>query len=328
MRVSIASEPAMTGAVNLDWAGAFPRLAVVLDGLTESPQTGCVHGTAWYVARLGARLLRRLDGPTPLADGLALAIEEVAAEHPGCDLRHPGSPGSTVSIVRQTPQGVEYLVLADSPVVLDTADGPVAVIDDSWKALATPELAAAAERGTREDLARFIANEQSQRNIPDGYWIARTEPEAAATRSPARSPASRRGAGLRRCGPARHGLRLLDWRGYLISATAKARRASSCRPAPPNAPTPTGSAGPARRSATTPPRRYACSTPPGDGGQNHDREPVLGREVHRRGVGLPRHVRFGELPTRPTPEDLTTETESETDPRRHTPPFVNPTLQG
>lgn len=216
MRVSIASEASTPGAVNLDWAGAHPRLAVVLDGLTESPQTGCVHGTAWYVARLGARLLRRLDGPTPLADGLALAVEEVAAEHPSCDLRHPGSPGSTVSIVRQTATGVEYLVLADSPVVLDTADGPIAVVDDSWKALATPDLAAAADRGTRDDLARFIADQQAQRNTPGGYWIARTEPEAAAYALTGTVDGVR-GAVLASDGAALlvtdYGL--LDWRGYL-----------------------------------------------------------------------------------------------------------------
>ncbi|MEU7825150.1 hypothetical protein [Catellatospora sp. NPDC049133] len=241
MRVSIASEPATPGAVNLDWADARPRLAVLLDGLTESPQTGCVHGTAWYVARLGARLLRRLDGPTPLAEGLALAVEEVAAEHPGCDLRHPGSPGSTVSIVRQTATGAEYLVLADSPVVLDTAGGPVAVIDDSWKALATPELAAAAERGTRDDLARFIADQQSQRNTPGGYWIARTEPEAAA-HAITGTVDGVRGAMLASDGAALlvTDYALLDWRGYLdlgyregpagvIAATRTAERADPDR---------------------------------------------------------------------------------------------------
>ncbi|MEV0455209.1 hypothetical protein [Catellatospora methionotrophica] len=216
MRVSIAGEAATPSGVNLDWAGAHPRLAVVLDGLTESPQTGCVHGTAWYVARLGARLLRHLDGPASLVDGLALAIEEVASEHPRCDLRHPGSPGSTVSILRQTVQGAEYLVLADSPAVLDTPDGPVAVLDDSWKSLATPDLAAAAERGTRDDLTRFIADQQSQRNTTGGYWIARTEPEAAA-HALTGTVSGVRGAILASDGAALlvtdYGL--LDWRGYL-----------------------------------------------------------------------------------------------------------------
>lgn len=37
-----------------------------------------------------------------------------------------------------------------------------------------------------------------------------------------------------------------------------------------------------------------------------------------------RHVRFGELPPRPAPEDLTAETESETDPRRDAPPGHHP----
>ncbi|WP_144119505.1 hypothetical protein [Catellatospora sichuanensis] len=41
-----------------------------------------------------------------------------------------------------------------------------------------------------------------------------------------------------------------------------------------------------------------------------------------------RHVRFGELPVRPAPEDLVAETESETDPRPDTPPTVNPAIQG
>ena len=41
-----------------------------------------------------------------------------------------------------------------------------------------------------------------------------------------------------------------------------------------------------------------------------------------------RHVRFGELPTRPAPEDLATTTESETAPRPHTPPAPNPTTHG
>ena len=256
MRVSIAGEPSTPGAVNLDWAGAHPRLAVVLDGLTESPQTGCVHGTAWYVARLGARLLRRLDGPTPLADGLALAVEEVAAEHPGCDLRHPRLARLDRLDRAADATGRGVLVLADSPVVLDTVDGPVAVIDDSWKALATPDLAAAADRGTRDDLARFIADQQGQRNTPGGYWIARTEPEAAGAR------AHRHGPGVSGAVLASDGAALLvtdygllDWRGYLdlgyregpagiIAATRTAERAD-----------PTEPLAPARRSATTPPPR-------------------------------------------------------------------------
>lgn len=41
-----------------------------------------------------------------------------------------------------------------------------------------------------------------------------------------------------------------------------------------------------------------------------------------------RHVRFGELPSRPAPEELTPGTESETDLRRHNPPDLNPAIQG
>ncbi|MEV0455210.1 hypothetical protein [Catellatospora methionotrophica] len=41
-----------------------------------------------------------------------------------------------------------------------------------------------------------------------------------------------------------------------------------------------------------------------------------------------RHVRFGELPARPAPDDLVAQTESDTDPRRDTPPDLNPAVQG
>lgn len=37
----------------------------------ESPETGYVHGTAWFVHQLGARLLLHADGTPALRDALA-----------------------------------------------------------------------------------------------------------------------------------------------------------------------------------------------------------------------------------------------------------------
>src|SRR5262245_25593935 len=130
MLVSVATEPMKPGQPNLDWVGATDRVAIVLDGLTEGSETGCVHGTHWYVHQLGARLLLHAgsNDEAPLASSLAQAISEVAAVHGDtCDLSHPGSPCTTVTVVRQRGSQLDYLVLADSPLVLDAGDEPVVI---------------------------------------------------------------------------------------------------------------------------------------------------------------------------------------------------------
>ena len=45
--------------VNEDYAFAVPGLVGVLDGVSDPVglDTGCVHGTAWYVRRLAARII-------------------------------------------------------------------------------------------------------------------------------------------------------------------------------------------------------------------------------------------------------------------------------
>jgi hypothetical protein len=200
MRIALASRPATTGATNLDWAGATAcGTAVVLDGLTEVDATGCRHGTAWYVRELGCRLLgAATDRGRPLPEALRLALAGVARAHDGCDLDHPGSPGATVAVVRPGHgDTVQYLVLSDAVVVLDrgpaggTADpgaagdaGPTVVTDrrvdthlDTLRAAAeAPYDPASGDAALR----RLIEAQQGLRNRPEGYWVARSRPDAAA----------------------------------------------------------------------------------------------------------------------------------------------------
>ncbi len=176
MQVSIASEPIKAGSPNLDWAGATDHVAVVLDGLTEGAATGCVHGTAWYVHQLGARLLLHAGArdASPLAASLSHAISEVAELHRNtCDLSHQGSPCATVTMVRQRERQLEYLVLSDSPLVIDLADGPMVVIDESEKVFS------ARLREQPGDLMQRIHHQQLHRNTSEGYWIAQHDPAAA-----------------------------------------------------------------------------------------------------------------------------------------------------
>ncbi|WP_043470944.1 protein phosphatase 2C domain-containing protein [Kitasatospora sp. MBT66] len=185
MRVSIATAP---GGVNPneDWVGATSTLAVVLDGLsTAGLDTGCRHGVPWYVAQLGGHLIAALADPGRLlADGLAQALDQVAALHPGCDLRNPGTPSATVSILRAGADRFDYLVLADSPIVVER-DGAYEVFTDLRVDAVVPELRAETERfatGTPEHaeaVRRMVEAQRLTRNAPDGYWVAASDGEAA-----------------------------------------------------------------------------------------------------------------------------------------------------
>ncbi|MFF7298179.1 hypothetical protein [Streptomyces sp. NPDC008265] len=185
MYVSVATQ-AGGSAPNEDWVGCTPSLAVVLDGLsTAGLDTGCRHGVPWYVAQLGGHLVAALASPkTPLADGLAQALEQVAALHPACDLRNPGTPSATVALLREGPGRLDHLVLADSPIVLEK-EGEFVVLTDLRVDEVCGDLRAETEQfetGTPEhsaSVARLVSAQRAIRNTPEGYWVAAAGPEAA-----------------------------------------------------------------------------------------------------------------------------------------------------
>ncbi|MGW2585514.1 hypothetical protein ACWCYZ_30060 [Streptomyces virginiae] len=185
MYVSVATEPGGS-APNEDWVAGTPSLALVLDGLsTAGLDTGCQHGVPWYVAQLGGHLTAALaECDRPLTDGLADALERVARLHPECDLKNPGTPSATVAILRERPDFFDHLVLADSPVVLESADG-ITVLTDLRVDEVCQDLRAETERfqtGTLEhrvSVAKLVAAQREIRNTPDGYWVAAAAPEAA-----------------------------------------------------------------------------------------------------------------------------------------------------
>ncbi|MFJ4619747.1 hypothetical protein [Streptomyces sp. NPDC088812] len=185
MRVAIDTQPG-GAAPNEDWVGATPTLAVVLDGLsTVGLDTGCHHGVPWYVAHLGSQLMAALTDPgVSLKAGLASALERVAALHPECDLANPGTPSATVAVLRQSQESFDYLVLADSPIVLEGNQG-FSVITDLRVDQILPELRAEVGRHENhtaeheEALRRLVIAQRQTRNTATGYWVAAASPEAA-----------------------------------------------------------------------------------------------------------------------------------------------------
>ena len=158
MRVTLATEPGTPGWPNEDFAAAAPGAAVLLDGASQFPRdadSGCVHGVAWYARTLGTGLLAEItaEPAIPLPQALARAIAGVRALHQDtCDLGHPATPAATVTALRLTPGGVEYLVISDSTIAADPGDGEPLIITDTRPParadLATSDPAAAARACT------------------------------------------------------------------------------------------------------------------------------------------------------------------------------------
>ena len=171
MRVTYLSDPTPPGPANDDFVLASNRFVVVLDGATAPAQveTGCMHDVEWFAGQLGTWLGRILttQREIALARVLSAAIQATCDAHSGtCDLSNPDSPSATVTILRDRPgeDVVDYLVLSDSTLLLESHDGGItAITDDRTQHL--PDYAPAAVRRLR--------------NSPGGFWVAGTRPEAA-----------------------------------------------------------------------------------------------------------------------------------------------------
>lgn len=187
MRVDACSVAAPGQSDNEDQIFQYGNLVGVLDGATAPVgfDSGCVHGPAWYVRRLAGRLgLAAAAAPTaPLAGLLADAIRAVRDDHGGrCDLAHPGTPSSTVCLLRGSGGHLDYLVLCDSPLVFGS-DGEVGVVADDRLAVA---MARQPDRhrsdGPNDEQAsyrRAVRWQRQHTNQPAGYWVAAADPAAA-----------------------------------------------------------------------------------------------------------------------------------------------------
>ncbi|HEX2774092.1 MAG TPA: hypothetical protein VHN18_16910 [Micromonosporaceae bacterium] len=189
MQVWSATEPAPGRLENEDLVFQHGDLVGVLDGATvpDGFDTGCVHGPVWYVQHLAARLaLAAAARPTAtLAGHLAAAILAVRSDHADrCDLEHPGTPSSTVCLLRRAADHVDYLVLCDSPLVVDLGDRVDLVTDGRLAAAATQvRQTAAALTGPDVDRAtafrRATEVQRQAMNQTHGYWVAAANPDAA-----------------------------------------------------------------------------------------------------------------------------------------------------
>ncbi|WP_256206738.1 protein phosphatase 2C domain-containing protein [Nocardioides luteus] len=169
LRAESYTETSPSHEHNEDFVLVGNDFVVVLDGATPVPglETGCIHDVPWLVRHLGLRLAEGLvtPGALNLADILERAIQQVRDAHvDSCDLEDPNSPSSTVALLRLCGDRIDYLVLADSSVVLYMDDGGVLPITDD-------------RLDHLEDYS--VAGFAAVRNTAEGFWVASTKPEAA-----------------------------------------------------------------------------------------------------------------------------------------------------
>jgi hypothetical protein len=198
-RIEVACVPRGYGSPNEDFAavavGNEVSVFIVLDGVGGSG-IGCRHGVPWFTTVLGTSLLRWASSHPglPLRTCLERAIGDTAGAHSGtCDLTHPQTPQTTVAAARWGQESVEYLLLSDSTLLLESPDGVVTAVLDPPLARLRPDmrarlseldaLLAAAPPGTAEyrtAAENYRRSSGRLRNAPDGFFTAASDPETAA----------------------------------------------------------------------------------------------------------------------------------------------------
>lgn len=186
MRVTMATSPAgRAGRPNEDFVGALPTAAVLIDGAgIPGGEFTCRHGVAWYASRLGGTLLSLLSlaPDRSLSALLADAIVQVTDAHRDtCDVASPISPSAAVAILRVGEGIVEHLVLGDSILVLDRANGTPAVLTDPREVVISRSFQAALEATTEgsDEYRRLLRDLRASRNRQGGFWVAKDDPRAA-----------------------------------------------------------------------------------------------------------------------------------------------------
>lgn len=180
--------------VNEDLAITFGNFLAVLDGASVPKELTrcCTRGSRWYVERLAAGLLEAVAGEfgrKALTEILREAIAKVTREHLAECSGSGVGPSATVALSRFHEDFVDYLVLGDCTVVARGASRIQSATDGRLAAIA-PEVRARirdrlANGGTyehpdhRRDVGALVQEQLRARNVPNGYWIAADDPEAA-----------------------------------------------------------------------------------------------------------------------------------------------------
>ena len=181
---------------NEDLIGGTSSAAWVLDGASSHGLTPacCGRDAYWYVHALSGALAEILahHDALDLRQVLAEAILSVRADHHAA-CSNPSAttgPAATVALARRRGDLLDYLVLGDSTILVETESGVVEGTDRRLSDVASgirAEIRDHLRGGSgysssvyRSLVKQLVTVERAARNTAGGYWIAAEDPEAAA----------------------------------------------------------------------------------------------------------------------------------------------------
>ncbi|MGH8886282.1 MAG: integrase [Egibacteraceae bacterium] len=196
MSVMFATAAGLGKSCNEDLCGASSNTAWMLDGASvpAGMDTCCEGDAVWYVHRLADALSRNLAAQprADLREVLADAIDTVRYEHDATCWRGSGQtldPSATVTLVRRRARALDYLVLGDTAVLLDTGAGVICHSDRRLADVGAPIREKIHQHlrcgggydgsAHRALVNRLVEYERMARNTAGGYWIASDDPAAA-----------------------------------------------------------------------------------------------------------------------------------------------------
>lgn len=189
-----ATAPAIGRIENEDMIGILgTHTAWVLDGADDplADEDECPHGARWYVRALHEALAQSLsENQSTLSFSLQVAIQRARDLHEA-ECKNPShrKPSATVCILRCGPDSIDYLVLGDASILLESSDAVIHVTDRRLHRIGQDVRHTIHDRlqhGHGYDdplrpklLRELLLREQRARNTTAGYSIAAYEPATA-----------------------------------------------------------------------------------------------------------------------------------------------------
>lgn len=191
----IQQETRKGSAVNEDLVWTDDGAAIVLDGatgLTDRTFTDVKSDGKWYVQTLAEEIRERIHNDTSLTDIVAAAIDNVATrygEHTGTTkLEEHEIPSAVGVIVRWTSERLEYFVLGDCSLIVQTETETIPIIGDGPRDLdqrVVEEMKSIREeegdipyRELRARVDPLLIEHRKMKNQPDGYWALGVDTDA------------------------------------------------------------------------------------------------------------------------------------------------------
>lgn len=175
--------------LNEDFGQAGPRGLVVVDGATGlggEPVMHDVSDARWFARRVGQQLFDGLQREAPLSHILAEVIAEAGREYDevGADRDPVDRPVASLAAVRIVEDRLEWLNVADCPIVVLRDEGHEVIVDG---ALAPLDRAAVQQmvhiaraegisvRDARPQISELLRSNRARQNQPGGYCAVDTQ---------------------------------------------------------------------------------------------------------------------------------------------------------